>query len=101
MQIRAFLLPLVAFIVVGCPLTPQTEDCPEYCADAVGAASMASVQNQCVAAFGAGYAVRVRACPRGLVPAACASLSEHTDGAETILCDPGDVQPDDILCCWE
>lgn len=100
MQIRAFLI-LPALLIAGCPLTPQTEDCPEYCADAAGAPPLASVQNQCVAAFGDGYAVRVRTCPRGEVPAACASLSEYTDGAETVFCDSADLRPDDILCCWE
>lgn len=102
MQIRVFILQfVVASLVAGCALTPQTADCPEYCADAAGAAPLASVKAQCVAAFGDGYAVRVRNCPRGEVPAACASLSEYTDGIETTLCDPHDLRPDDILCCWE
>ena len=101
MQIRHAIL-LVLPLVSGCwPTTPQTQDCPVYCDDAAGAQSIDVMNDKCVAAFGPGYSVQVRACPRGEVPAACASLTEYTNGSETILCDSADLYPDDILCCWE
>lgn len=88
----AALLPLLA-------CTPQTADCPAYCEGAADAEPIADVQARCVAAFGPGYTVVVRTCARGLVPAACASLSEYDES--TVQCDTSDARPDDILCCWE
>lgn len=97
------LLPFALLALAGTceppPGTPQTSDCPVYCSGASDAQPFSVVHDQCVAAFGNGFAVAVRTCPRGLVPAACASLSEYSD--VTVQCDPGDVYPDDVLCCWE
>ncbi len=90
---RASILALL--FAVGC--MPNAGDCPAYCTNATDALPLADVQAQCIAAFGPGYTVVVRACPRGLVPNGCASLSEYNDS--TVQCDPGDIQPDDVLCC--
>lgn len=81
---------LVFFLLVGC--TPQTADCPLACSD------QASYQAQCADHYGTSYAVAVRQCPVGLVPPACASLSEATEVG--ILC-PGWDEEQDVLCCYE
>jgi hypothetical protein len=95
----AIVLIPIAGATLAPTCTPQTSDCPAYCEAASDAEPISVVQDKCVAAFGPGFTVVVRTCPRGLVPAACASLSEYSE--ETVQCNPSDTRPDDVLCCWE